>query len=192
MLSTIKSFSVGYNPINQNNIFTSGDCIAGQITLELAKECEIYSLCVKLKGKAEVSWVEPDGKKSKTYHAKEKYFSIKQVIIEESKGRWTTDDWGNLLQHDMEPAALRLKDAQEVKGGQMFFVPLWPTHTYSEHRLKQEACSYFFSQTLMEALLRHFIVFQAVSIARAAMSTRSPFRSLHSESRFFKKKYLCL
>ncbi|KAM8760486.1 arrestin domain-containing protein 3-like [Acanthopagrus schlegelii] len=37
-------------------------------------------------GKAEVSWVELDGKKSKTYHAKEKYFSIKQVIIEESKG----------------------------------------------------------------------------------------------------------
>uniref|UniRef100_A0A671TEX9 Arrestin C-terminal-like domain-containing protein n=1 Tax=Sparus aurata TaxID=8175 RepID=A0A671TEX9_SPAAU len=108
MLSTIKSFSVGYNPINQSNTFTSGDCITGQITLELAKECEIYSLCVKLKGKAEVSWVELDGKKSKTYHAKEKYFSIKQVIIEESK----------------EPGMLRLKDGQEVKGGQMSFLHL--------------------------------------------------------------------
>ncbi|XP_073321606.1 arrestin domain-containing protein 3-like [Pagrus major] len=39
-----------------------------------------------LTGKAEVRWVELDGKKSKTYYAKEKYFSIKQVIIEESKG----------------------------------------------------------------------------------------------------------
>lgn len=124
MLSTIKSFSVGYNPINQSNTFTSGDCITGQITLELAKECEIYSLCVKLNGKAEVSWVELDGKKSKTYHAKEKYFSIKQVIIEESKGRWTTNVWNNLLQNIIEPGMLRLKDGQEVKGGQMSFLHL--------------------------------------------------------------------
>lgn len=54
MSNNVLSFSVGYNPINKSNTFTSGDCITGQISLELAKDCKIDSLCVKLKGKAEV------------------------------------------------------------------------------------------------------------------------------------------
>lgn len=86
MSNNVLSFSVGYNPINKSNTFTSGDCITGQITLELAKDCKIDSLCVKLKGKAEVKWTESYGNTVVTYHNKEKYFSIKQVIIEAGKG----------------------------------------------------------------------------------------------------------
>uniref|UniRef100_A0A8C5I808 Arrestin domain-containing protein 3-like n=1 Tax=Gouania willdenowi TaxID=441366 RepID=A0A8C5I808_GOUWI len=80
-MNTIKSFSVGYNPINKHNIFSSGEGINGQVTLELSKDCQVKSFCIKLKGKAEVKWTENHGKNSTTYHNKEKYFSIKQFIF---------------------------------------------------------------------------------------------------------------
>ncbi|XP_070761150.1 arrestin domain-containing protein 3-like [Enoplosus armatus] len=86
MSSNVKSFSVGYNPINKNNSFTSGDYLTGQTTLELANDCNINSLCVKLKGKAEVRWTENHGKTVVTYYNKEKFFSIKQFIIQEGQG----------------------------------------------------------------------------------------------------------
>ncbi|XP_042343746.1 arrestin domain-containing protein 3-like [Plectropomus leopardus] len=86
MANNIKSFSVRYNPINESNTFTSGDCIAGQIKLELTKECKIGSLCIKLKGKANVKWTEMYGKTIVTYHNKEKYFSVKQDVILDGRG----------------------------------------------------------------------------------------------------------
>ncbi|TDH12708.1 hypothetical protein EPR50_G00049640 [Perca flavescens] len=86
MSDRVKSFSVGYNPINHSDIFTSGDCITGHITLELSKDCKIDSLSVKLKGKAQVKWTETHGKTIIMYSNKEKYFSIKQVIIQEGQG----------------------------------------------------------------------------------------------------------
>lgn len=86
MSNNVLSFSVGYNPINKSNTFTSGDCITGQISLELAKDCKIDSLCVKLKGKAEVRLTHNYGN-NVTYNNKEKYFSIKQFIIEAGKGK---------------------------------------------------------------------------------------------------------
>uniref|UniRef100_A0AAX7UDT2 Arrestin C-terminal-like domain-containing protein n=1 Tax=Astatotilapia calliptera TaxID=8154 RepID=A0AAX7UDT2_ASTCA len=51
MPNIIKSFLVGYDPINKSNTFASGDYITGQNTLELSQECKIQSLFVKLKGK---------------------------------------------------------------------------------------------------------------------------------------------
>uniref|UniRef100_A0A667ZFJ9 Zgc:110626 n=1 Tax=Myripristis murdjan TaxID=586833 RepID=A0A667ZFJ9_9TELE len=85
MLNAVKNFSVGYNPNNKSNTFTSGDYLTGTITLDLAEDCKINSLCVKLKGKAKVKWVESYGRTIVVYHAKEKYFSIKQFIIQEGK-----------------------------------------------------------------------------------------------------------
>lgn len=76
---------MGYNPINKNNTFACGDCITGQITLELAKEYKIDSLCVKLKGKAEVKWIEMYGSTIILHYNKEKFFSIKQFILHEGK-----------------------------------------------------------------------------------------------------------
>ncbi|KAM9744606.1 uncharacterized protein ACNS7B_011754 [Menidia menidia] len=86
MENNVKSFSVEYNPINKNNVFSCGDYIAGKITLELTNECKIEALCVKLKGKAEVKWTEHHGKTVITYHKKEKYFSIKQFLIPKGQG----------------------------------------------------------------------------------------------------------
>uniref|UniRef100_A0A4W6G904 Arrestin C-terminal-like domain-containing protein n=1 Tax=Lates calcarifer TaxID=8187 RepID=A0A4W6G904_LATCA len=79
------SISVGYNPVNKSKVFSSGDYISGRVTLELVNDCKIDSLCVKLKGKAEVKWTEHYGKTVVVYHNKEKYFSIKQFIIQEKQ-----------------------------------------------------------------------------------------------------------
>ncbi|XP_008299403.1 arrestin domain-containing protein 3-like [Stegastes partitus] len=85
MSNNVKSLSVGFNPINESNIFTSGDVITGQITLELSKECKIDSLYVKLKGKAKVKWTESYGRTVVTYHSKDKYFSLKHFVIQENQ-----------------------------------------------------------------------------------------------------------
>lgn len=87
MASNVKSFSVEYNPINESNVFTSGDYITGQIRLELTKESKIDSLLVTLKGKAKVRWIENYGKIIVVYRNKDKYFSITKFIIEEHQGR---------------------------------------------------------------------------------------------------------
>ncbi|XP_034547451.1 uncharacterized protein LOC117818610 [Notolabrus celidotus] len=89
VMSSDTKISVGYKPINKSNIFTSGDYITGEITLELAKECKIESLSVKLKGKAEVQWREHYGKTIVTFHKKVKYFSIKQDVIQVNQGNNT-------------------------------------------------------------------------------------------------------
>ena len=87
MLSTVKNISVIYDPINESKTFSSGDYISGRISVELAKDCTINSLSIKAKGKAQVRWTEKHGKTTTTYHAKEKYFSMKQFIIQEQKGQ---------------------------------------------------------------------------------------------------------
>ncbi|KAG8012097.1 Arrestin domain-containing protein 3 [Nibea albiflora] len=87
MSGDVKKFMLGYNPINSSNTFTSGDCVTGQVTFELDKDCKIDSLSVKLKGKAEVRWSEHNGQHRRTYHSKLKYFSIKEVIIQKGHGK---------------------------------------------------------------------------------------------------------
>lgn len=90
MSSTVKSLKVTYNPINENNTFTSGDCVSGLVTLEVAKDCQIESFVVKCKGKAEVLWTERHGNTTVVYHSKDKYFSIKHYFIrgKNVKGKW--------------------------------------------------------------------------------------------------------
>ena len=87
MEDTVKAFSVSYNPINNDNTFTEGDFISGNIQLELLKDCKINSLYVQIKGKAKVLWSETNGKTSTVYSSKEKFFSIKQYVIQEFKGQ---------------------------------------------------------------------------------------------------------
>ncbi|XP_049434207.1 arrestin domain-containing protein 3-like isoform X3 [Epinephelus fuscoguttatus] len=81
MSSTVKSLKVTYNPINEKNTFTSGDIVSGEVALEVAKDCEINSLLIKFKGKAEVLWTERHGQTTVVYHSKDKYFSIKHYFV---------------------------------------------------------------------------------------------------------------
>ncbi|XP_056448385.1 arrestin domain-containing protein 3-like [Gadus chalcogrammus] len=87
MEDTVKAFSVYYNHINNEGTFTGGDWISGNIKLELSKDCKINSLYVQIKGKANVLWTEQYGKTVVVYSSKEKFFTIKQSVIQEFKGQ---------------------------------------------------------------------------------------------------------
>ncbi|XP_067464311.1 arrestin domain-containing protein 3-like isoform X2 [Thunnus thynnus] len=89
MSSTVKSFKVTYNPLNGRNTFTNGDLVTGQVTLEVEKDCQIESLSIKFKGKAEVMWTEKHGKVTVVYHSKDKYFSVKHYFI---RDKYSQDD----------------------------------------------------------------------------------------------------
>ncbi|XP_020561650.1 arrestin domain-containing protein 3 isoform X1 [Oryzias latipes] len=82
MESTVKKLEVTYNPINERNTFTNGDFMTGQVTLEMGKDCQIESLFVKFKAKADVTWSETYGKTTVVYHSKEKFFTMKQYFIQ--------------------------------------------------------------------------------------------------------------
>ncbi|CAJ1068491.1 arrestin domain-containing protein 3-like isoform X1 [Xyrichtys novacula] len=87
MSSTVKSIKITYNPINEKNTFTSGDWVTGQVTLEVTKDCQIDSLLVQFKGKAEVLWTERHGKVTVVYHSKDKYFSLKHYYVRDKDVR---------------------------------------------------------------------------------------------------------
>uniref|UniRef100_A0A8C4ZW68 Arrestin C-terminal-like domain-containing protein n=1 Tax=Gadus morhua TaxID=8049 RepID=A0A8C4ZW68_GADMO len=87
MEDTVKDFSVSYNRINNEDTFTGGDFISGNIKLELSKDCKINSLYVQIKGKAKVLWSEDHGRTSTVYSSTEKFLSIKQSVIQELKGQ---------------------------------------------------------------------------------------------------------
>uniref|UniRef100_A0A8D3AAM6 Arrestin C-terminal-like domain-containing protein n=1 Tax=Scophthalmus maximus TaxID=52904 RepID=A0A8D3AAM6_SCOMX len=72
---------ITYDPVNEKNTFVSGDLVAGRVALEVAKECQIDSLLIKFKGKAEVLWTERHGQTTVVYHSKDKYFSHKHYFI---------------------------------------------------------------------------------------------------------------
>ncbi|XP_061841703.1 arrestin domain-containing protein 3-like [Nerophis lumbriciformis] len=82
----VKDFSVEYNPISKDDVFTSGDDITGSITFQVTKDCKIESLWIKMKGKANVKWTEHYGRMILVHHDKEKYFSIKTFLIQDGQG----------------------------------------------------------------------------------------------------------
>ncbi|KAK2837373.1 hypothetical protein Q5P01_014585 [Channa striata] len=79
----VKSLKVTYRGINERNTFTNGDWISGQVTLEVAKDCQIDSLSIQFKGKADVYWSERWGHSIFVYQAKEKYLGFKLFFIQD-------------------------------------------------------------------------------------------------------------
>ncbi|XP_077565179.1 arrestin domain-containing protein 3-like [Stigmatopora nigra] len=78
---TINFFSLEYDSINSQNIFTNGDIINGRIILEVSKETAIQSLTFTGKGSAKVRWQEHHGKHSRYYWSNEQYYEIKQNVL---------------------------------------------------------------------------------------------------------------
>ncbi|XP_056145144.1 arrestin domain-containing protein 3-like [Lampris incognitus] len=83
---TVRSITVRHHPANGTDAFTSGDCVSGEITVDLAKDCEVSCLSVKFKGKASVMWSERSGKTTVVYRSKDKYFSVTQFFIRQQRG----------------------------------------------------------------------------------------------------------
>ncbi|KAI7813738.1 hypothetical protein IRJ41_024941, partial [Triplophysa rosa] len=82
---TVKSISVIYSSINQNNTFTNGDFLSGQVILDVAKETQMQSLSITIKGKADVQWSEHYGKTTVVYSDKEKFYSMERFFVREDK-----------------------------------------------------------------------------------------------------------
>lgn len=100
MSSTVKSLSVSYDVApNPSNTFTNGDWVSGQVTLELLKDCQIESLFVKFKGKADVMWTVHTGSTTTVYSSKEKYFSTKHYFIRDSSHKEDHDETLMTNQH---------------------------------------------------------------------------------------------
>uniref|UniRef100_A0A3B3XML0 Arrestin C-terminal-like domain-containing protein n=1 Tax=Poecilia mexicana TaxID=48701 RepID=A0A3B3XML0_9TELE len=96
MSSTIKKVEITYNSINASNTFTNGDIVSGQVSVEAAKDCQISSFYIKFKGKADVFWTETYGQNTYSYHAKDKYFSVRQYFIRDPNSK---DDQKSLIAH---------------------------------------------------------------------------------------------
>uniref|UniRef100_A0A3Q2QCZ1 Arrestin domain-containing protein 4 n=1 Tax=Fundulus heteroclitus TaxID=8078 RepID=A0A3Q2QCZ1_FUNHE len=92
-MTTIKKIEITYNAINANNTFTNGDVVCGQVTVEMAKDCQIDSLYIKFKGKAEVRWTERHGQTTHVYHSKDKYFSVRQYFIRDKNSKGERLSW---------------------------------------------------------------------------------------------------
>ncbi|ROL51331.1 Arrestin domain-containing protein 3 [Anabarilius grahami] len=84
MSRSIKELNIHYDPINESNIFSSGDIVEGRVVLEVTKEIKVDSFFVKLKGDANVSWTEGSGDDETTYSDHERYFKLKQYFLQES------------------------------------------------------------------------------------------------------------
>ncbi|XP_018614588.1 arrestin domain-containing protein 3-like [Scleropages formosus] len=102
MVSSIKSFYISYDAVNESNTFGAGDFISGRIFLEVSKEVKLSSLSVKAKGKAKVLWSERYGQVTVVYHAKEKYFSQERVLVQERAAGGAGEDYMTLINQGEE------------------------------------------------------------------------------------------
>ncbi|XP_072289772.1 arrestin domain-containing protein 3-like [Eucyclogobius newberryi] len=83
---TIKHFSIEYDAINSNNIFSSGDTINGRIILEISKKIKVQALVFRAQGQARVCWHEQYGQYVHVvYSSKDKYYDVEHYIMRETR-----------------------------------------------------------------------------------------------------------
>ncbi|KAJ0067496.1 hypothetical protein NL108_007971 [Boleophthalmus pectinirostris] len=82
---TIHNFSIEYDAINSNNIFTNGDTIKGRIILEVSKEIKVQALIFRAQGQARVCWHEQYGQYVHVvYTSKDEYYRVEHHIFTET------------------------------------------------------------------------------------------------------------
>lgn len=87
-MSPIKDFTLVYEALNKEDVFTNGDTVTGLITFTLTKETEVKSLLVKIKGDATVHWSEGSGDRRRSHSDRRRYFKVKEYFVkEDAKGR---------------------------------------------------------------------------------------------------------
>ncbi|KAM4578933.1 arrestin domain-containing protein 3-like [Fundulus diaphanus] len=82
-MPTVDSFTLSCDALNEENTFSEGDVVTGQVTLSLSKETKVKKLFVKAKGDADVRWTRKSGDRTHTYYAHRRYFKLKQHLIPE-------------------------------------------------------------------------------------------------------------
>lgn len=84
-MSPIKDFELLYKPPNKENVFTSGDTVAGKVTFKLKDDTKVKGVVVKVKGEARVHWTEGTGDRRRSYSDHRRYFKDKVVLVEEGE-----------------------------------------------------------------------------------------------------------
>ncbi|XP_041643929.1 arrestin domain-containing protein 3-like [Cheilinus undulatus] len=81
-MSPIKDMKLAYLALNEMNVFTAGDTIAGTLTFTLTEDTKVKSLSVKAKGRAHVHWTDGTGDRRRSHTANRIYFKAKHTIVE--------------------------------------------------------------------------------------------------------------
>ncbi|XP_006631145.2 arrestin domain-containing protein 3-like isoform X1 [Lepisosteus oculatus] len=83
----VTSLTISCDYLNESNTFSSGDFISGRVIIDVTGNVNVQLLTISAKGRADVWWSERNGENDDTYSANEKYFKIKNVLIQSSSGR---------------------------------------------------------------------------------------------------------
>ncbi|XP_062273182.1 arrestin domain-containing protein 3-like [Scomber scombrus] len=82
-MSPIKEFSLSYEALNKQGVFTNGDTVTGILTLTLSKETKVKSLVVKITGEGSVRWAHGVGDDRRIYRDNKDYIKVKEYLIKE-------------------------------------------------------------------------------------------------------------
>lgn len=80
---TVKHFSVEYDKVNDQGIYSPGDILSGKVTVVTTKKIKVQSFLVRAKGKAKVMWYEQEGQTSVIESNKKKYFYLEHIILQD-------------------------------------------------------------------------------------------------------------
>lgn len=87
-MSPIKEFTLSYEALNTQGVFTNGDTVTGVLNLTLSKETKVKSLVVKITGEGSVRWTHGIGDDRRIYRDHRRYVKVKEYLIkEDAKGR---------------------------------------------------------------------------------------------------------
>ncbi|KAG8012114.1 Arrestin domain-containing protein 3 [Nibea albiflora] len=83
-MSPIKDFRLMYEHLNEENIFSEGDAVAGTVIVTLSKELKVKSLFVKVKGDARVNWSKQSGGAEVYFKHHTRFFKDKEYLVKEN------------------------------------------------------------------------------------------------------------
>lgn len=82
---TVKLLAVGYKKGNEQDAFSPGDVLSGEVTVVISKQIRVQCFSVKAKGKAKVMWCEREAETRRVYSDKKKYFNFEHIILQDKK-----------------------------------------------------------------------------------------------------------
>lgn len=94
VLGKVKGFAVSFDCLHDSSVpvFSSGDCVSGRVTVEVAGEMRVRSLRIHARGLAKVRWTESRNAGSNTaytqnYTEEVEYLNHRDVLVGHEGGK---------------------------------------------------------------------------------------------------------